>query len=362
MPALPLRISACAALDTSIQPESRLIDYSPKDRPWDVHRAQADQVAETYAQDLDMNRLADRIGGCSGYLWFQWTAPDDAGETRLKLAQARFCRVRHCPVCQWRRALMWQARFLKALPEIQAQYPQARWIFLTLTIRNCELGELRATLQAMNQGWKRLIERQCWPALGFVRTTEVTKGQDGTAHPHFHALLMVPPAYFGRKYISQAEWVHLWRESMRLPYDPSVHVRVVRPKPASAGADPLEALRAAAAEVLKYSVKPEDLATDPEWLGAITRQLHKLRFVATGGALRDVLREDSPESDQDLVHVAGEEDAPADEDRPGMGFRWDRPARHYRLDSQQGGRDAAADSSRKKATPVKGKPGYKGSG
>ncbi|WP_170869787.1 protein rep, partial [Shigella sonnei] len=28
--------------------------------------------------------------------------------TRLRLREAHFCRVRHCPVCQWRRSLMWQ--------------------------------------------------------------------------------------------------------------------------------------------------------------------------------------------------------------------------------------------------------------
>ncbi|KEM81862.1 replication family protein, partial [Escherichia coli 7-233-03_S3_C1] len=39
-------------------------------------------------------------------------------------------------------------------------------------------------------------------------------------------------------------------------------------------------------ETLKYSVKPEDMANDPEWFLELTRQLHKRRFISTGGALK----------------------------------------------------------------------------
>lgn len=318
------------------RPGGRLVDYSPTDKPWDLHKAQADQVAVAYAQTSETVRLAGRVSACSGLLWFEWVR-DDQGLLRLKLVSARFCRGRHCPICQWRRALMWQARFLKALPKIQARYPKARWIFLTLTVRNCALEELRATLQAMNQGWKRLLEKQPrkdqrdytqhgWPALGFVRTTEVTRSDDGTAHPHFHALLMVPPAYFGRWYIPQADWVKLWQDTMRLNYVPSVDVRAVKP---DRGQSPAEALRNAAAETLKYSVKPDDLVADPVWLAELTRQLRHLRFVSTGGVLKDVLHE-AEQSKQDLIHPNGEEDSAGEQQLNVLGFDWDRPDQHYR--------------------------------
>ncbi|WP_176687188.1 protein rep, partial [Escherichia coli] len=35
---------------------------------------------------------------------------------------------------------------------------------------------------------------------------------------------------------------------------------------------------------LKYSTKPADMVADPEWFLELTRQTHKRRFVATGGA------------------------------------------------------------------------------
>ncbi|MBE3060692.1 protein rep, partial [Klebsiella pneumoniae] len=46
------------------------------------------------------------------------------------------------------------------------------------------------------------------------------------------------------------------------------------------------------AETLKYSTKPADMVADPKWFLELTRQTHKRRFVATGGALQDVLKPD----------------------------------------------------------------------
>ncbi|WP_306465781.1 protein rep [Bifidobacterium breve] len=71
------------------------------------------------------------MASCSGLLRFGWSTIMETGETRLRLRSAQFCRVRHCPVCQWRRTLMWQARFYQALPKIVVDYPSSRWLFLT---------------------------------------------------------------------------------------------------------------------------------------------------------------------------------------------------------------------------------------
>ncbi|CSW30756.1 replication protein [Shigella sonnei] len=123
---------------------------------------------------------------CSGLLRFGWSTIMETGETRLRLRSAQCCRVRHCPVCQWRRTLMWQARFYQALPKIVVDYPSSRWLFLTLTVRNCEIGELGTVLTAMNAAFKRMEKRkELSPVQGWIRATEVTRGKDGSAHPHF---------------------------------------------------------------------------------------------------------------------------------------------------------------------------------
>ena len=308
--------------------DSSLSDLSPRDKPWEVHRAQAQDVQAIYGEAREFERLAERIGKCSGVLRFSETHDPETGEARLKLKEAQFCRVRHCPVCQWRRSLMWQARFYQALSGLIEAHTGVRWLFLTLTVRNCPVDDLRDTLKALNASWGRLVKRPEFKLVqGWIRTTEVTRGKDGSAHPHFHALLMVPPSYFrGQSYVKQARWVEVWQSCARLNYAPSVDVRAVHPRK---GQDGTEAIQQAAAETLKYAVKPADMTTDPEWFMELTRQVHKLRFVATGGALKNVLKE-GQESDEELALTDGDGEQ---DDGGRVGFNWrpaDRKYRRYR--------------------------------
>lgn len=228
---------------------------------------------------------------------------------------------------------MWQARFYQALPRIVADYPDLRWMFLTLTVRNCDIAELGDTLTSMNAAFKRLEKRkQFKPVQGWIRTTEVTRGKDGSAHPHFHTLMMVPPGMLnGKSYVTQAEWVALWRDVMRVNYDPNVDVRAVKPRKPKEGEllanATAELLRGAVAETLKYSTKPSDMVADPEWFLELTRQTHKRRFVATGGALKDVLKMEQ-ETDADMV--IGDDISEGDDDGTRIAFEWDRPVKKYR--------------------------------
>ena len=280
-----------------IEGEVYLSDLSKKDKPWDVHKRESLVVAEYYEQ-LGYENYPKRIRECSKYLDFVVrTLQDDKPD--FKLNAARFCRVRYCPICQWRKELMWRARFFKHIPRILTDHPKARFVFLTLTVKNCSLEELRETIRSMNKGWTRLSQRKKFPALGFVRSLEVTKGNDGTAHPHFHIMMMVKPSYFTHGYIKQSEWTTLWKESMRLDYQPIVNIKTVKNLKKSTNKDNLQGLGAGICETLKYSVKPTDLMSDPQWLDGLTTQMHKLRTISLGGIFKSYMSEDDPE---DLIN------------------------------------------------------------
>lgn len=280
-----------------------LSDVSPQDKPWDTHRANASQVQALY-QKSEFQQYATRIQECSQRLGFAFQA-QDSGELKLRLQQARFCRVRHCPVCQWRRVLKWRAKFFTAVPKVMEAHPNARWLFLTLTVRNCPVSELRATLGQMNKAWERMSKRKQFPALGFVRSTEVTRAENGDAHPHFHCLLIVKPSYFsGQNYVTQAQWGELWQQSLRVDYLPIVDVRSVKPRHAKTNG-----ISVALLETMKYTVKPDDLLHDAAWLQELTKQLHKTRAVSVGGLLRDYIDDKEPD---DLIHV--DEEAASESD------------------------------------------------
>jgi plasmid rolling circle replication initiator protein Rep len=304
-----------------------LSDISPADKPWDIHRAQSDELAKIYAL-TGYKRYSERIGECSQLLTYALKATDD-GEVKLKLREARFCRVRHCLVCQWRRSLMWRARFFKALPEIQAKYPTGRWIFVTLTVKNCDLTDLRVTLNWMNAAWHKLIKRKEFPALGFVKSVEVTRGVGGTAHPHFHCLMFVPAGYFKRGYISHAKWQELWQSCLKTDYAPCLDVRVVKSKTATSN-NPSDssnqAMAEAVCETLKYAVKPSDLLADPGWLGELTKQLQKTRAISIGGCLKEFFSEDDPE---DLINGEIQEEEKSEDDTFLL-FDWSTIVRRYK--------------------------------
>lgn len=309
---------------TSLAPESTtsnsspaLSELSPRDKPWDKHRGFADTV-ESHYRDSEFDCYATRVHFCSELLEFG-LQPDVDNTLKLKLRNARFCRVRHCPVCQWRRSLQWKAKAYKVLPKIVEKYPTHRWLFVTLTQKNVPITELKETLRDMNKGFQRLIQLKAWPAVGWLRSTEVTRGKRGDAHPHFHCLLMVPAGYFsGRNYLKQAEWVELWRKSMRLDYNPVMDVQAVKQ-----GRFPMELVP----ELLKYCTKESDMVSDRTWFLEFTRQMHKMRCVATGGVLKKYLKELEREP-EDLI---GKNEDDLGEDQAQIYFGWQRWEKKYRM-------------------------------
>lgn len=317
-----------------------LTDISAKDKPWDVHKAESRLVSKLY-DEIGYEKYSKRVYDCSQSLDFALHASDE-GTMKLKLLSTRFCRVRWCPVCLWRRCLMWRARFIKTLPRILADYPRGRFLFLTLTVRNCELDDLRETLAVMNKAWVRVTQRKNFPAIGWVKSIEVTRGRDGSAHPHFHCLLMVNEGYFKRGYLSKDSWIKLWRESLRVDYDPSIDVRTVknRKKPVDKIVDTHNNdlvngsvdilvdnnIMSGVLETLKYSVKPDDLISDPDWLEGLTRQMHKARTIGLGGIFKEYLSEDEPE---DLIHATEEDKLEAYLSDDVLIFDWGQITKRY---------------------------------
>ena len=296
-----------------------LSDLSERDKPWDKHRGNADTVSDYY-QGSEFKTYGDRVHYCSEFLDFRLVPDDETGLLKLKLNSARFCRVRHCPVCQWRRSLMWKAKAYQVLPKIVEDYPKHRWLFLTLTVRNCQIAELRSTLTWMYQSFKRMVKLKIFPAVGWIKSTEVTQGKDGSAHPHFHCLLMVRPGYFGKNYLKQSNWVEIWRRSLRIDYNPILDVQAIK-----RGSQPMSLVP----ELLKYCTKESDLTKDREWFLELTRQMHKTRTISTGGVLKTYLQ-DLEKEPEDLI---GEGDDGTEIDEGHLYFGWKRKVKKYQLEA-----------------------------
>ena len=306
--------SACKELSKKPSFRDRLSRISKKDKPWDRYRDVADILGTAMMRrDEKMQKRAHRMGECGENIAF--AVVDENGEKKWKLHNAHFCRVRGCPICAWRRSLLWTGRMLNAWPGIVDAVPDCQALMLTLTLKNCSVVDFRRTFQDMGRAWHAMYRRVAFKNAirGWLRNTEVTQGRDGTScHPHFHILLLIDKSYFqGGKYLSQAEWQKMWMECLKLDYLPQVDIRklkVCESDPVSDGG--VRIPKKALLEVTKYGAKVADIEKDPEWYVSLLEQSQGLRFVASGGVLKNVLstprrKVEEPEEDE-LLHLNGE--------------------------------------------------------
>ena len=295
-----------------------LSDISFRDIPWDKHRNNADCLLNYYRTD-EFISYAERMLQCSTLLFYNIIQEElqDHLHTFIKLKDTKFCRVRYCPVCQWRRSLRWKAKAHQAMPLITLQYPLHHWLFLTLTVRNCPIKELRQTLNLMNKSWVRMTKLKKFPAIGWIRSTEITKSSNGSVHPHFHCLLFAQPSYFQKFYLSQQDWTDLWQKSLRVDYSPLVDIRRVKGSPNSI-----------IPELLKYTVKESDLLDTQSWFLELTRQTHNSRHINIGGVLKPFLKDSLERDPSDLI---GKDDSDGDHDDSDavIQFGWNRSFYRY---------------------------------
>lgn len=269
------------------------------------HRRYNTPICKSLAMDAETVDLAKAIGNCATALGVEITQlPDCPAEAQLRAAGV--CNRRVCPFCEWRRSRAWRRRFFEGLPSFHEDFPTHKPIFLTLTVKNCRIEDLRSTLGHMHSSWKRMTQLSMFPTKFWFRRTEITLQGGGIAemgghyvHPHIHALLMVPAGYFSHGYVKQTEWQKSWQMSARLDYSPVVGVQKGRNSSSSGGASSADTT-GAALEVSKYATKATDLINMGSALGEYHRQVKGLRLSASSGSLKPYIA-DTPMNTSDLV-------------------------------------------------------------
>jgi plasmid rolling circle replication initiator protein Rep len=317
--------------DTSATSAAAADAILPAVPAWGKRKGWNDRLARQVAHDplsghaaRELSRCADRLGVRLHY--------DTGGQLVQKVQSSHFCHQRLCPVCSWRKATAWRRRLIPGLEAFHLEHPKHRPLFLTLTVRNCPVDELRQTIREMHRAWNRLVQRSEFPTPFWLRRTEVTlkhaistsqkcdavgaavgagrrplteEGADpallhlqgaeqgwgpAMAHPHIHALLLVPARYFGPDYIRQSRWRELWMDTARLDYPPVVDVRRGRAKDQALGDH--RASVAAAIEAAKYISKATDLMNSPELFREVSAQLRDVRMISVSGKLAPFVRPD----------------------------------------------------------------------
>jgi plasmid rolling circle replication initiator protein Rep len=302
--------------------KERLADYSAKDsNHWDAKRSLTQSVEQIFydSNEHNLNKQAKRLKECSSLLLYSLKE-----DNSIKLKRASFCKVRSCPVCQWRRSKMWQARMFEALPALA----NFRWLLLTLTVKNCDVANLNNTIKTMQKAWSKLRKRKMFSGtvVGYIKALEVTRSKTGQAHPHFHIILLVSPSYFsGQSYITKQSWATEWQSCMQLDYEPVCDIRAITDKKG-------KGIGGAVLEVLKYETKSADLVKHPEFLQQLALQLKGTRAIELGGLVKDKLKavDNKEETDEMLVSENNTDKAELEEVAE-LVFGWQRFNRFYKL-------------------------------
>lgn len=290
---------------------------------WDERKATAELLANLFRTGGRLD-LFKRVAMCAPFVQMSQAG----GKWR---AETISCNIRECAICSHREAAVRAKRLAAAISVVHEQHPKMRWIFLTLTQRNCSIGELRKAITAMNGAWQRLIQRKDLEhVIGWSRSVEVTRGKDGSAHPHIHALIGVPAGYFSAQggYINHAKWRDLWRSCARLEYDPVVDVRAIK-KPSAGAADKLIGAITEVTKAAGYSVKASNVEIDAHWMCELHEQQSGLRFFAAGGAVKDALKL-IEESGGDVNEESDGDDVKQEETLQRLLFTWRPSKRQYR--------------------------------
>ena len=291
---LPKRANAPGVRDRPKANSDPLHQYSK-------HRAWNTPVAATLCGHEETRHLGKRIANCSHLLSLDVTI-SAIGDVESALRGAMVCNARLCPFCEWRRTRAWRARLYQGLTAFHQDHANYAGIFLTFTVRNPALTDLRQTIQEMNLAWNRMTRLSWWPSPFWFRRTEVTISDcpaDGRkAHPHFHVLVMVPPSYFGKNYIKQLEWQKQWMMAARLDYVPVVDVRRAKANgngscQTEAGSSSLpQQAPSAVVEAAKYASKAADLLELGDAAPELHWQLRGLRLTAVSKGLRAYMSDD----------------------------------------------------------------------
>lgn len=300
--------------------KERLSDFSAKDsQSWDYKRNLTQSVEQIFYEDehVTLNKQSKRLRECSSLLLYS-----QRSDNSIKLSRASFCKVRSCPICNWRRSRMWQQRMFKALPELS----HFRWLLLTLTVKNCEVQDLKQTISTMQKAWSKLRRRKFFgqKIVGYVKSLEITRSESGQAHPHFHIMLLVRPSYFSHDYMTKNQWSQEWQSVLDVDYQPVCDIRAITDKKG-------KGLGGAVLEVLKYEMKSAELLQYPDFLKQLALQLKGTRAIELGGLVKEKLNaKDEQETDEQLISE-NDSDKQELEEVAQLVFSWSRFNRFYKL-------------------------------
>ena len=286
------------------------------------YKLKSEQLEKIFI-DLKNYNKAEQIHHCSTYLEFLYNQT----KKDLRLKKINSCKYRLCFVCNWRKSLKIYSFMRQCYDEIKRQDKKARFLFLTLTNKNCKLEDLPNTVDEILRAFTKFRKRKELQFLkGIVRSLEITVDREkiitihmfnrkrdyykkqglkvGDLNPnymmcnvHIHSILHTnynDYTRYGDNWLKQSEIALLWQDCLKVNYIPVVDIRAFKAKKDIEKGHEF-------AEMSKYTVKSSDILKSLEDFKEIDNDkkvvywldiaLKNRRLFDLSGSFREIKRE-----------------------------------------------------------------------
>lgn len=256
------------------------------------------------------------------------------------------CRDRHCHECARIKSYVYQERLKRtAIETIKSDFKEDRFLFLTFTIKNPAVYDMRKAMRAMSRAFAKMNQRKAFKnaVRGGIRCFEVTRGKSKNlknhCHPHIHAIAQIKSEVFGLfadfvnfsdckndneklqklRVFFEENWTDciqqefkkeglIWNHAdyVKTHNRAIVDVKIVKAgadkdAPILTGADFSEFGERVINYVLKYSLKEDDkrIFTGDKWSQVFDKQIKGMRMIAPFGLWRvELSKEEKAEYDE----------------------------------------------------------------
>ena len=241
-----------------------------------TEKKQRNQVFQKFIRRHVKEGQMDLIKNCNTFLSFV----TDKTLEKKKLYKANPCKNRFCPICAWRKARK-DALGLSLMMQYIQQEESKSFIFLTLTTPNVTAEHLESEIKAYNHSFQKMFKRKRVNSIakGYVRKLEITYNKERDDYnPHFHVLIAVNRSYFKdtKSYISQKEWLNLWRDVTDMPEITQVQVQKIR-----------QNNNKELYEMAKYSGKDSDYLINQKVFDAFYKSLKGKQILVYSGLFKE---------------------------------------------------------------------------
>lgn len=200
---------------------------------------------------------------------------------KAKRIKGNNCKSRFCPLCAWRNACKNAMKIATMMEAIRIEQKK-EFLFLTLTTPNSKGALVKQEIDRFNQAFTKLFKRRnvARAMKGYIRKLEMTYNKERDDYnPHFHVLLCVNKSYMTdtRTYITQKEWLRMWRDATKLPEITQVHLQKVT----------ITREGNAVSEIAKYAAKDYEMVTNQEVFDVFYHGLKGRQLIVYGGLLKE---------------------------------------------------------------------------